>query len=271
MWKFGIVVSRMRDSPGLIQLSTAVQPYDLQSREPFSSSLWVSCVDVENRGFVQNYFRNEEYFLELRGLLANLIDRSTLWLMPPTQIGSSQVVHSAQFLGFSRSLRSELNLQLSTLELPHADIISNPHLISNVFSKVSSDETNTGHTLAPDMEYAVYQSQIFIPRFRPLALKKKLREISEAIPNPGTKRAELKIRQRVLLNTLYWQEKPDVTSIPDGYIEIEVHAVGLNTFDILSAKGVIRSETGTESLQFGCEAAGLVHRTGTGVKKLPVW
>lgn len=249
----------------------SVELWDLKSHTSTlpSDSLWISCVDIEDRDFSTNYFNDVDHFDRLRDFLRQLVDRKTLWLMPPTQMGLSGEVHAAQFLGLSRSLRSELNMQLFTLEISSIEAFQEPHLVAQVFEKIQVDENDTNQTLAADMEYAVLHSQVFIPRFRPLTFESRLAELStHQGTETGSKRAELRISQRALLNTLFWQELPSVASIPEGHVEIDNRAIGLNAFDIFSAKGLIRGDVATENLKFGCEAAGVVLRTGSGVTGL---
>lgn len=93
-------------------------------------------------------------------------------------------------------------------------------------------------------------SQVFIPRFQPLIFESHLAELnSQEETKPSSKRAELHIRQRALLNTLFWQELPLIENIPDGHVEIENCAIELNAFDIFPGNGLIRNEIDTKIAQ----------------------
>lgn len=246
-----------------------VQTCDINSDLSLPSPrLWISCIDIEYRDFTTKYFSDEGHFQQLREFLRKLVDKKTLWLMPPTQMGSTSQVHAAEFLGLSRSLRSELNLQIFTLEISPVEALQQPDLIARVFEKIERDENDTQQTLAADMEYAVQHSQVFVPRFRPLTFKSRLSDLSSQEIKINSRRAELRISQRALLDTLFWQELPLVATIPEGHVEIETRAIGLNAFDVFSAKGLIRSEVDTQNLKFGCEGAGIVLRIGPGVTNL---
>lgn len=247
----------------------SVKARDLNDLSPLPApNLLVSCIDLESGALGSGYFDEKIRFEALQRLLGRIVDKRTLWLMPPVQTGLTEEVHAAQFLGLSRSLRSELNMQLFTLEIDKRDVSQQPHLIEHVLEQIRSVLVDTCNTLAPDMEFAVRDSQILVPRFRPLNYQQEVERLSCNAMVNGAKnvdaRAELHIKQRGLLNTLYWQQTPASDNIPEGHIEVETRAVGLNAFDVLSAQGIIRDITPPEDLRFGCEASGLVLRVGPG-------
>lgn len=229
-----------------------------------TTDVLVSCVDLEDQDFSSKYFVNEAEFEARKELMTRLVDTTTLWLMPLAQIEPTREFHSAQFLGFSRSLRSELNLQLFTLEINKDDLQLHPHLVLEVLGKVQWQSSAPAGKLAPDFEYAVRDSQIWIPRFRHVTVDREMRSLADATRsgNGGTV-AELRTRERGPLNALYWQQQPIVAGIPETHIEVEIRAAGLNAFDLYSAKGIIRGDVPLESLRFGCEASGIVRRAGS--------
>lgn len=231
------------------------------------AALLVSCIDLESTISESHYFDGRESFEERQRLLSHLIDKKTLWLMPPVQTGSVRDFQAAQFLGLSRSLRSEQNMQLYTLEISKDDVRIQPRLVADVLHKIWSDKIDRHSSLAPDMEFAVKGSEILVPRFQPVNFAAEIEKLNVGAETDPEQPicATLQMKSRGLLNTLHWKQQPGIEQIPDGYIEVEVHAVGLNAFDILSAQGIIREDIPVENLRFGCEAAGRVTRVGSGV------
>lgn len=231
---------------------------------PPTTDVLVSCVDLEDQDFSSRYFVNEGEFEARKELMTRLVDTTTLWLMPHAQIEPTREFHAAQFLGFSRSLRSELNLQLFTLEVNNNSLKLHTHLVVEVLEKVQQQSAVTTGKLAPDFEYAVRDSQIWIPRFRHLTVDHEIRSLNNAAnpSNYGTM-AELRTKERGPLNALYWQQQPSATDIPETYIEVEIRATGLNAFDLYSAKGIVHGDVPLENLKFGCEASGIVRRAGS--------
>lgn len=240
----------------------SVQIHGINAASPLpTTDMCLSCVDLENQDFHSKFFASEGEFEDRKGLLSRLVDTTTLWLMPPFQIEPTREFHAAQFLGFSRSLRSELNLQLFTLEINNNDLQLHTHLVLEVLEKVQQQTTVSVGKLAPDFEYAVRDSQIWIPRFRHLTVDREMRSL--ATSGKDRTMAELKIKERGLLNALYWQEKSSVADIPQTHIEVEIRATGLNAFDLYSAKGIVHGDVPLENLRFGCEASGVVRRAGS--------
>lgn len=254
----------------LLKKGWAVQIHDytVGSALP-KTDLLVSCIDLEGQDFTSTYFASEGEFESRKELMALLVDTTTLWLMPPAQIEPRRGFHAAQFLGFSRSLRSELNLQLSTLEINHDDLQLHTHLVLEVLDNVQQQSAVPTGILAPDFEYAVRDSKIWIPRFRHLTVNREMLSLEEAAKSSDLRTtAELRIRERGTLNALYWQQQSSVADIPETHIEVEIRATGLNAFDLYSAKGIVLGDVPPESLRFGCEASGVVRRAGSNVGHL---
>lgn len=246
----------------------SVQIHGINDTSPLpTTDVLVSCVDLEDQDFSSKYFASEGEFEARKELMTCLVDITTLWLMPPSQIEPTREFHAAQFLGFSRSLRSELNLQLFTLEINKDDLQLHTHLVLTVLEKVQQQSAGPDGKLAPDFEYAVRESQIWIPRFRHLTVDREMRLLDDdaTLGNEDTT-AELQIKERGRLNALYWHQKCNVAEIPKTHIEIEIRATGLNAFDVYSAKGIVHGDVPVENLRFGCEASGIVRRVGSKVE-----
>ncbi|ETS87760.1 hypothetical protein PFICI_01588 [Pestalotiopsis fici W106-1] len=237
-----------------------VDTHELSKGPPTPSQVSISCVNLEEASLNGKLYDQSKFEL-LREVMNSLAEK-TLWLMPTVQTEASENYHAAQFLGFSRSLRSELGLQIYTLEISEIDSLTQPQLVMDVFEKIL-EEVDAG-ALAPDMEYASRDSQILISRFRHVTLEDEIRRLSSESTAHGDS-AELRIGKKGFMNTLYWQRKELMPYVPDGHVEVEIRAVGLNAFDIFTGKGIIHSHIETEDLRFGCEAAGIIRRIGSGV------
>ncbi|KAK9770756.1 putative Carrier domain-containing protein [Seiridium cardinale] len=252
-------------SERLEQEGWTVQPHALTNGPPSQTQPIISCIDLEPNYYSANL--DEPSFQDLKGLMGS-INTNTLWLMPPVQTGARHI-RAAQFLGFARTLRSELGISLFTLEIDERDLIAHPELVIDVFAKIES-ETDTG-ALAPDMEYAVKDSRVLVPRFLPLTFKGEMERLKTNNSSDGDGiMKSLRIRKKGMLQTLYWQEKPIEPSLADDNVEVEIRAVGLNAYDILSAKSIINSEVSSEAFEFGCEASGVVRRVGASVTEFKV-
>lgn len=99
-------------------------------------------------------------------------------------------------------------MQLFTLEISKEDARHHPRLVVDVLEKIWSDEIDGHSTLAPDMEFAVRDSEILVPRFRPVTFAAELTRLSEAAATNADRpiRAHLEIKKRGLLTTLHWQQ-----------------------------------------------------------------
>lgn len=247
----------------LKQCGWAVKVHQLSDGLPPTSQVSISCVNLEDGAFKGELYDRGRFEL-LREALSSLAEK-ILWLMPTVQTDASEDYHAAQFLGFSRSLRAELGLQIYTLEVSEMDALAQPRLVVDVFEKVLRD-VDVG-ALAPDMEYAIRDAAVLIPRFRHVTLEDEIERLGNESTAHGIA-AELQIRKKGFLDTLYWQRKEMVPHLPDGHIEVEIRAVGLNAFDIFAGKGIVHSHTEAENLRFGCEASGTIRRVGSGVTGL---
>lgn len=196
-----------------------------------------------------------------------------LWLTRPFQI-QCRDPRSAETLGVARTLRSELGLQLFTLEIDPGE----PELASlslQFFDKMVRDED--GKFLMTDKEYVVDNGSICIGRFQPTNITSELACASLSCVEDSQHDLPLHVCVEKLgrLDTLHWRYDRAVTdpaSIgPVGKdVKIEVRAVGLNFKDVLLATGVLRPEasasdpeqTESEVIDLGVEASGIISRVG---------
>ncbi|EAW17483.1 putative polyketide synthase, partial [Aspergillus fischeri NRRL 181] len=191
--------------------------------------------------------------------IQSLQEASVLWLTPPAQINAKDP-HAALILGVARTIRSELDMPLATLELENIGTPEAADAALNVFRRVQRCKDEMAE-LDPDMEFAWVNGAVHIGRFHwypiPSALK------ATAAP-PDTK--ALTISKRGLLQTLHWSGR-SLPELPADQVQVEMKAVGLNFTDVLIAMGVINSvdALGDGYNTFGLEGAGYVSKVGTDV------
>lgn len=205
-------------------------------------------------------------FLAVKGLI--LRAGNVLWV---TRGGSldSPVPEANLITGLARTIRSENStISLATLDLDFKVPISadeNVRCISRIFSSL----WNTKSTSVPDLEYAVKEGVLFIPR---LVEQEKLnnmfanqakKSMTLLLPfsQPG-RPLKLEIGVPGMLNTLQFVDDPDATTELKGEeVEIEVKASGLNFVDIMIAMGQI-----SDSI-LGAECSGVVTKVGSNVTR----
>ncbi len=230
----------------------------------------ISCLDLEGKGFNG---LSEQTFNEFKTFVQRLGKQKLLWLTRPVQIKCKDP-RSAQVIGVTRTLRSELALPIYTLEIS-TDEPRFTDLVAGVFEKIRSQE-DVGGNLAPEREFAVENGVVCIPRYHPFSLADKLRSSSSSggiesssssSPASPVMNKMVQVEKLGSLDTLHWRDEPVPARIPDDHVEIETRATGLNFRDVLLAMGVIPHD-GSGSVALGFEAAGVVRRVGPAVLHL---
>ncbi|KAF5721025.1 polyketide synthase [Fusarium mundagurra] len=212
----------------------------------------ISCIDLEAAFFEdisQKMFNKFQEFIQCLG------STNVLWLMPPTQAGCSNP-RSAQTLGVTRTLRSELGLNLYTLEID----LGEDHfgtMIGNVFEKVIQDQDS--ETLEPDREYVVHDGAICVGRHQPIHIDDEALDKTQR----GEVMKTLRVDEPGALDTMNWVASPIPDTIMEDEIEVKVHSAGLNFHDVVSAMGLIPSDT--RHVFPGIEVSGVVRRLGRAV------
>lgn len=195
-------------------------------------------------------------------------ESTVLWLTKPAQV-SAQDPHAALFLGLARTIRSELDMALGTLELEESwsqNLPSAGKAVLDVLRKIQRGKADITASLDPDLEYAWVNGEVHVGRFHWYKVSSALRELA---PAPDTK--ALMIEKRGLLQTLYWSGQP-LPPLADDDVQIKVQAVGLNFTDVLIAMGIVH---GVDALgqgfdTFGLEGAGFVSQVGVSVSHVKV-
>ena len=152
----------------------------------------------------------------------------------------------------ARTVCTELDVLFHTLEISPAEE-NLAELVVKVFQKVSAGDEAT--KLEPDREWAVDRGMIKIGRYYPFSLSQKL-AASPICNEKGNCVKSLQIGKPGLLESLRWEASSVSDTLPEGDVEIEVRAVGLNFRDLLASMGTILSDTAS----LGTEFSGIVCR-----------
>ncbi|KAG4437317.1 hypothetical protein IFR05_007213 [Cadophora sp. M221] len=101
--------------------------------------------------------------------------RKLLWLLPPAQ-KNCQNPKTGLSIGLLRSVRSELDLSLSTLEVDPANTDLAGH-VANVFNKVLNEQLS--EKLLPDREFLVENNTIQVGRYIPFSIDSELSRMTQ--------------------------------------------------------------------------------------------
>lgn len=190
-----------------------------------------------------------------------------LWLSPPAQVDCQDPFHG-QILGLARSLRTEMGLDIATLELEHLSMQAAqavPQVMQKVQRSRSLDRIGD-RGLDPDMEFAFVAGEIQIPRFHWYSVSEAL---AHDLPPPDTR--HLVIGQRGMLQTLQWEGGYFEPLAPDD-IELKIAATGMNFLDLAIAMNIVDTadQLGEGWNAMGSEGVGYVTRRGANVTSLEI-
>ena len=178
----------------------------------------ISSLDLEDPFFQAI---TEARLSAFQNILRNNKSQKFLWLTKPAQVDCRNP-RSAHSIGVARTIRSELAIPFHTLEINETeDDFSN--LVMKILTKIQ--RTEDSESLLPDREYIVDDGAIKIGRYHPFSL---LQELSQSTEGASGRIITLEIAKPGLLQTLQWKEKAPSRTVPDGSVEIETRAVGLN-------------------------------------------
>ena len=122
-----------------------------------------------------------------------------LWITGSAQNNCSDPRYG-MFLGLARTLRTELELSLGTLELDRFDSIG-WKAIPKVLYEFQGRASTKKSSRKPDMEWALVNGEILTPRFHWTSVNKAL-----VAPKSKGKALRLDIGKRGILNTLHWKQ-----------------------------------------------------------------
>ncbi|KAL0936929.1 polyketide synthase [Colletotrichum truncatum] len=213
----------------------------------------ISLLDLESPYF---HDISDERLKKLQTYLATLPpDTSVLWVTGHSQVGCDDPRYAAS-IGAIRTIRSELSLDVATLELDVREDLD-VGKVADVFHKIRRQSSVS--SLDPDREFAVLGDKIIIPRYNWI----NVREQSADSKKEWVRKLETgRVGQ---IRSLRWVTKcPE--ALADHEIEIEPRAVGLNLKDILLSTGAIEATTS----DLGQECAGIVRKIGSAVDDVKI-
>ncbi|KAI8160165.1 Highly reducing polyketide synthase [Colletotrichum sp. SAR 10_70] len=202
------------------------------------------------------------------------------WLTRSSQLRCSDP-RWAQTIGTTRSIRSELSLDLATCEV---DGVSSLSTIAKVFAKFQRHRNNSKYQ--PEYEYSIHNDVVQIPRVYPINVSEELQRMSQKKGGKGGKGdkgdkgdkddegpdkpdindcsdCDLLIAKYGRLGTLSWVPRYKRELVDDEVI-IDAKAAGMNFKDVLIAMGIVDSANS----RMGLEAAGVVREIGPNVRTL---
>lgn len=122
--------------------------------------------------------------------------------------------------GLARTLRSELLLDLSILEVPSWDAVG-AKAVTQVCKKI---QRSRAHSLpVSEYEYSLHEGEVKVGRYHWTPLVEHL-----ASPPRSDASRKLTLATYGLLDTLHWAEKGPSYELGEGQVEVEMDYVGLN-------------------------------------------
>lgn len=190
--------------------------------------------------------------------------RALLWLTQACQVSPKDPQY-AQVLGFARTVRVEQSVAFATLELDMVDEEVVPS-ICKVLQRIRLDLSLPGTHLDSDMEFAVVDGEVHIPRYQSLSVPNTLAAISNPSEAREHRATTLQIGSPGALDTLRWVER-EIESLKSDMVRVDIHAAGLNFKDVVNAMGMVPSSRSDDQqgLFLGLEAAGIVTEIGSAV------
>ena len=161
---------------------------------------------------------SKDDYLVFQHYLEQARDCQILWVTQSTSLTCSDAAPGL-IHGFSRTLRAELLLDISILEVPTWNMDSAQALIQ-VCKKI---QISRAHSLPdPEYEFAFHEGEVKVGRYHwtPLA---------EQVTSPPCSKAARKLTLTAygLLDTLQWTEKEEC-KLGAGQVEVDMEYVGLN-------------------------------------------
>ncbi|KAF4625552.1 hypothetical protein G7Y89_g12616 [Cudoniella acicularis] len=183
--------------------------------------------------------------IHFKAFLSRLGGSGVFWITSLSSIYCKDPRY-AQILGFARTMRSEMGIDVAVCQTEGSWGDSKVVDIFEKFQRRIEDPV-----LTPEMEHAIYESQVNVGRLFPITLA------DELLTSEMNDRIVLSMERPGRLTDLHWSRRQSEAPQEDQ-VEVEVYCAGLNFRDLLVAKNTIELP---ETL-FGFEAAGIVRRIG---------
>ncbi|PKX91350.1 type I polyketide synthase [Aspergillus novofumigatus IBT 16806] len=215
----------------------------------------ISLLDLDGPFFLDI---DSERLKQFQAIAEGLVSSGMLWVTRSAQVGCSEPGY-ALVLGLARTLRSELSIDLATLEV-NEFTPSTWVIVLEVMDKFMRRD-RSGH-MDHDFEYALADGVVQIGRFEKFSVSKALQQKEESSLSGTTSAKRLSIGNFGSLQTLCWVDESS-RPLQGREIRVATRAVGLNFRDVVGALGVVEIPRG-----FGFECAGIVTEIGPDVENL---
>ncbi|KAF7552999.1 hypothetical protein G7Z17_g3945 [Cylindrodendrum hubeiense] len=216
----------------------------------------VAVLDVEKRFF---HDMSEDEFTKFKSFVAE-VHGGILWVTGAAQIKCVDPRY-ALTLGVARTVRTELGLDIATLELDVFDKTAWGAVAEVLTEFQSRSSVADNDEIKPNLEWAFADGTVHVGRFHWTSINKEL-------DNLGVTGGAMKLNlgTRGLLSSLHWKRYTPPEPVGDA-VQVRVHAVGLNFKDVMVSMGII-DEQNIDDDGLGCEGAGVVEKVGPDVKHL---
>lgn len=235
-----------------------VQPCHFGEQQP-SGDVVVSLLDLEQPVFHE---MPPERLQSLQGFFRQCKSTHIIWATSSAQV-ECQEPHHAMTVGAIRTLRGELGLPITTVELDNTGDQALLSLLQVLEAQqqqpASRDATFALHA---DYEYSYSNGLVMIPRIIPFSVTDQLLDNGLLGQDSSEKRIELQTSDGGI-DSLRWVATPPK---PCGEfdVEIDVKVVGLNFKDMLVAMSLVRDAKS----ELGLDGAGVVRNIGPKVTRV---
>lgn len=191
------------------------------------------------------------------------VNRRILWLVRSAETQCDDMC-TAYAVGIARTLRTELGLELYTLETKGTGKELSSFVLP-LFDKITG-EKYTSDPVA-DSEYAIVNGAICVARYQPFTLLNELaaKSIGE---DPTHSVLEIHDRKKTVAEPS-WVRKVSHVDLVSTDIEVETRFAGLNFHDLVLAKGLVE-QPGAAEEALGLDFSGVVSAVGAKVDSFKV-
>ncbi|KAF2231041.1 PKSKA1 [Viridothelium virens] len=194
-----------------------------------------------------------------------------LWVTTGAQLSVTDPTKAA-ISGLFRTIRAEEQLRFITLDVESPTGDATVAAISACLDRLSA--SNNEHNTPVDSEFVERGGVVHVSRLIPDATLTKLE--SDRLDAAPSETADLHACKTLVqlhckrlgnLDAVHFTETaPEPTPLPDGMIEVEICAAGLNYKDVVVTMGIVPGD----ETQLGHEAAGVVTQVAPGVSGFAV-
>ncbi|KAI8177403.1 Highly reducing polyketide synthase FUM1 [Colletotrichum sp. SAR 10_75] len=251
----------------LAQLNLEGNLHDIADGLPVNCREIIATLDME-APFFENISASALSSFQDLIAAASKSQTGIFWLTRSSQLRCSDP-RWAQTIGTTRSIRSELSLDLATCEV---DDLSSVSTTAKVFTKFQRHRRNS--QCQPEYEYSIHNNAVQIPRVYPINVGEELQRMPQEEGDKGDEGpykpdinnrsdCDLLIGKYGRLSTLSWVSRYKRELVDDEVI-VDAKAAGMNFKDVLIAMGIVDSANS----RMGLEAAGVVREIGPNVRAL---